>query len=88
MLKFKAKKNVISNEAYINEVNDFKKKFDQFSKEKNQIVKEFNDFKKNEFENIFKKISPIINNYMEQNSVKILFDSKNIFIGSKELNFS
>ena len=84
----KAKKNVISNEAYINEVNDFKKKFDQFSKEKNQIVKEFNDFKKNEFENIFKKISPIINNYMEQNSVKILFDSKNIFIGSKELNFT
>ena len=84
----KAKKNVISNEAYINEVNDFKKKFDQFSKEKNRIVKEFNDFKKNEFENIFKKISPIINNYMEQNSVKILFDSKNIFIGSKELNFT
>ena len=69
-------------------MNDFKKKFDQFSKEKNQIVKEFNDFKKNEFENIFKKISPIINNYMEQNSVKILFDSKNIFIGSKELNFT
>ena len=25
---------------------------------------------------------------MEQNSVKILFDSKNIFIGSKELNFT
>lgn len=84
----KAKKNIISNEAYIAEVNDFKKKFDKFSKEKNQIVKEFNDFKKTEFENIFKKINPIINYYMEQNSVKILFDSKNIFMGSKELNFT
>ena len=69
-------------------MNDFKKKFDKFSKEKNQIVKEFNDFKKTEFENIFKKINPIINYYMEQNSVKILFDSKNIFMGSKELNFT
>ena len=87
-ISIKAKKNVISNEAYKKEVSDFKKKFDEFSKEKNQIVKEFNDFKKIEFENIFKKISPIINNYMEQNSVKILFDSKNIFMGSKELNFT
>ena len=69
-------------------MNDFKKKFDKFSKEKNQIVKEFNDFKKTEFENIFKKINHIINYYMEQNSVKILFDSKNIFMGSKELNFT
>ena len=51
----------------------------------NKIVKEFNVFKKKEIESIFKKINPIINNYMEENSVNLLFDSKNIFMGSKKL---
>ena len=84
----KTKKNIISDEAYKKEVNNFKIKFQEFSKEKNEIVKEFNNFKKKEFENIFKKINPIINDYMKQNSVKILLDSKNVYIGAKELNLT
>ena len=84
----KKKKNVISDEAYNKEVIDFKKKFQEFSKEKNKIVQEFNIFKKKEIENIFKKINPVINNYMEENSVNLLFDSKNIFMGAKKLNLT
>ena len=84
----KKKKNVISDEAYNKEVVDFKKKFQEFSKEKNAIVKEFNIFKKKEIENIFKKINPIINDYMEENSVNLLFHSKNIFMGAKKLNLT
>jgi len=84
----KKKKNVISDEAYNKEVIDFKKKFQEFSKEKNKIVQEFNIFKKKELENIFKKINPIINDYMEENSVNLLFDSKNIFMGVKKLNLT
>ena len=34
------------------------------------------------------KINPIINNYMEENSVNLLFDSKNIFMGAKKLNLT
>ena len=84
----KKKKNVISDEAYNKEVIDFKKKFQEFSKEKNKIVKEFNIFKKKEIENIFTKINPIINKYMEENSINLLFDSKNIFMGAKKLNLT
>ena len=84
----KKKKNIISNEAYDKEVLEFQKKFKEFSKEKNQIVREFNDFKQKELENLFKLINPIINDYMEQNSVKILFDSKNIFMSANELNLT
>ena len=84
----KKKKNIISEEAYNSEVMDFKKKIQEFTEEKKQIVNEFNDFKKKELENIFKQINPIINDYMEKNSVTILFDSKNIFMGAKKLNLS
>ena len=84
----KNKKNVISDEAYNEEVVSFKKKVQEFNNEKNQLVKNFNDFKRKEIENIFKKISPIINDYMEENSVSILLDSKNIFMGSKKSNLT
>ena len=84
----KKKKNIISEEAYNKEVVEFKKKFQEFSKEKNLIVKKFNDYKKNELQKIFNQINPIINDYMEQNSVKILFDTKNIFMGSRDLNLT
>jgi outer membrane protein len=87
-LSIKKKKNVISDEAYNKEVIDFKKKFQEFSKEKNNTVKEFNVFKKKEIENIFKKINPIINSYMEENSVDLLLDSKNIFMGARKLDLT
>tara|TARA_B100000900_G_scaffold344299_1_gene308341 strand:- start:296 stop:808 length:513 start_codon:yes stop_codon:yes gene_type:complete len=82
------KKNVISEEAYNKEVIDFKNKLQEFSNEKNLMIKEFNVFKKKEFENIILKISPVINDYMEENSVSILFDQKNIFMGAKKLNLT
>jgi len=87
-LSIKKKKNVITEEAFNKEVASFKQKLQEFTKEKNQIVNEFNDYKKKELANIFKQISPIINEYMEENSVNILFDSKNIFMGTKELNLT
>ena len=66
----------------------FKKKVQTFNNEKNQLVKNFNEFKRAEIENVFKKISPIINDYMEKNSVSVLLDSKNIFMGSKKSNLT
>ena len=87
-IAIKNKKNVISDEAYNNEVLAFKKKVQDFNDEKNQLVKNFNDFKRKEIENIFKKISPLINDYMEENSINVLLDSKNIFMGSKKSNLT
>jgi Skp family chaperone for outer membrane proteins len=46
------------------------------------MVTEFNKFKEKEINNLFKKINPIIENYMNTNSIKILLDRKNVFIGS------
>jgi len=87
-ITIKNKKNVISEDAFNKEVISFQKKVQEFKAEKNKIVKNFNDFKRKELKNIFKKISPIINDYMEENSISILLDSKNIFMGSKKSNLT
>ena len=66
----------------------FRKNIDQFKIEQQQIIKDFNDYKKKEIDKVFQTISPIINSYMEKNSVKILFDAKNIFMARNDLNFT
>jgi outer membrane protein len=86
--EIKNKKNIISKENFDEEVKLFRQNVDEFKKEQVKMVKEFNDLKKKELDNIFNKISPIINIYMEKKSVKILLDSKNILIGRNDLNFT
>ena len=85
-ITIKNKKNVISDDAFKKEVVSFQKKVQKFKEDKNIMVKKFNDFKRKELENVLKQISPIINDYMEENSINVLLDSKNIFIGSKASN--
>ena len=87
-ITIKNKKNVISDDAFKKEVVSFQKKVQKFKEDKNKVVKNFNDFKRKELENVFKQISPIINDYMEKNSVSVLLDSKNIFMGSKASNLT
>ena len=82
------KKKIISKEAFEKEVIAFRKNIDQFKIEQQQIINDFNDYKKKEIDKIFQNISPIINSYMEKKSVKILFDAKNIFMARNDLNLT
>ena len=50
--------------------------------------KKLNDTKKNELKIFFDKINPIVQNYMNENSIEILFNSNNIFIGNKDLDLT
>ena len=86
--KIASKKNIISKEVFDNEVTLFREKVNKFQNEKDKIIDDFNNFKKNELENVLKKITPIINSYMEKNSIDILLESKNIVMGKKELNLT
>ena len=87
-IEIASKKNIISKEAFDKEVTIFRKNIDQFKIEQQQIIKDFNEYKKKEIDKVFQIISPIINSYMEKNSVKILFDVKNIFMARNDLNFT
>ena len=81
--QLKLKKNIISDEEFEKELALLKAKLDKFTKEKNLMVKKLNDFKKDELKNFFDKVNPIIQNYLDQNSIDMLLNSKNIFMGNK-----
>ena len=87
-IEISSKKNVISKDAFDKEVIIFQEKVNKFKLEQKKIIKNFNIYKKKEIDDIFQKISPIINSYMEKKSVKILFDAKNIFMARNDLNLT
>ena len=80
--EIKIKKNIISEEEFKKEVESLKSQLTDFNNKKDLMVKDFSDFKNSEIKALFAKINPIIQNYMNENSIEILINSKNIFIGS------
>jgi len=87
-ISIRSKKNIMSEVDFNKEVEVFQKKVQDFTNQKDQTVKEFNNFRKKELEKIFKLFNPIISNYMKQNSVNILIDAKNIFMGNDSVNLT
>ena len=77
-----SKRNIVSKEETLKDIEKLKNQIKLFNDEKNKMVNDLNIFKKTELDKIMKKINPIIQSYMEKNSIEILLDSKYIYIGS------
>ena len=75
------KKNILSNEEYEKEINKFKIQINEFRNEKDMMVNDLSKYKDKELSDLYKKINPIIKNYMDTNNIKILLDVKNIIVG-------
>ena len=82
--EIKLKKNIISEQQFEKEINDLKIKIAEFNKEKNSMVKDLSDIKNKELKIFFDTINPIVQNYMNEKSIDILFNSNNIYIGNKK----
>ena len=52
------------------------------------MIQNLNQFKKKELDNVFDQITPIIKTYMDENSIMIIMDSKNIFMGKTEIDLT
>ena len=75
------KKNILSEQEFNKEVKVFKEKIIKFKEDKNKMVSNFEKKKSANLNDFFSKISPIIQNYMDKNSIDILLERKNVFIG-------
>jgi len=79
--KIKKKINIISKEELDKELNLLKKKLNDLNFKKNEMVKNYQKEKNTQLNDFFKKINPIIQNYMDDQSINMLLDKKNIYIG-------
>ena len=76
-------KNVLSKEELRNKVSNFRKEISSFRNEREKLINDFNIKKIQEFEKFFKKITPIIGDYVKRENIDILLDKKNIFLANK-----
>ncbi len=79
--EIKKKQNIVSSDEINKEIQLLKDKFNKYNDEKNLLVSQYTEFKNSELDKLMKKINPIVQDYMKENSIEILFDRKNIYIG-------
>ena len=87
-VKLLNEKNLLSKEMFNKNLNELKKEIKFFASENNKNKKKIQKIKNEELSEFLNKIQPLLNNYMEKNSLNILIDKKYIFIGKTELDIT
>ena len=82
--EIKKQKNIISEEELRKKLVDFRKEVNNFRQDRQKVINEFNNKKKVEFEEFFKKITPIIEKYVSEKNIDMVLDRKNIFVATKK----
>ena len=80
--KINQTKNISSEEKLKKDIKVFNEDVEKFRLEKEKLLTDFKVLKEQKLTNFLKKINPIIQNYMENNSIDIVLEKKQIFIGS------
>jgi len=86
--KILSSKNIVSNEEYTIKVNNFREDLKNYQTKKREIINKFNKKKNDEIIRYINLISPIINEFMEKNSIGILIEKKNIFIAKSNYDIT
>ena len=81
-------KNVISKDELEKKITNLKLEINEFNVLKEQISIQTKKIKQGEIKKFFKKINPLIENYMDENSIDIIIDKKNIFIARSEYDIT
>ena len=81
-------KNIITKEEFKNKSDNLKKKVKEFNIFQNKINSEFNKVKENQIKLFFETINPVIQSYMKEKDIDIIFDKKNIFIARSDYDIT
>ena len=82
------KKNVLSEEDFKKNALNIKKQMDNFNLDKRKSNVEFENKRNDLLNNFFKKIRPIIEEYVEENNISAVLNKKNIFIANKKYDIT
>ena len=81
-------KNILSEDEYNSKITSLRNEIEKFNKERKKLIKEFENKKKIDVDNLLKKISTIIEDYMKKNSIDFIFNQNSIFVASNKFDIS
>ena len=80
--KILASRSIITDEQLKKNIQEFQKKLKTYSNNKSEQIEQLKKNRKTEILNLLNLINPIIEKYMKNNSIAIIIDKKNIYIGN------
>ena len=81
-------KNVITKSELDNKIDNLKKEINLYNKKKEKINNEFETQRKKELNKFLSLASPLIEEFMKKNSIKIILDKKNLFIADPKYDIT
>ena len=81
-------KNIISEVSYKEKVNKLKNKIDTFKMDKDKLVKNFNQLRRQEINKFLKLVDEILGEYVEKNAIDLVLNKKDILMGKNEYNIT
>ena len=82
-MNYKKKKNIITKDEFKKKVSELRNNIDLFKKKRKKINDEFNQDRLKKLSILIEEFNKIINNYIDNNSIDIVIDKKNLYMGKK-----
>ena len=82
------KKNILSKEEFDLKVLTLNEEMQKYNKSREKAFLEFDENKKKKLNDFLVKITPLIENYVKENSINIVLNQKNLFIASKKFDIT
>ncbi|MBD1173360.1 OmpH family outer membrane protein [Pelagibacterales bacterium SAG-MED03] len=86
--EIKKKTNILKAEDLKKEIDLLKKDIIDFKNYKANVQKKFENNRKNQIISFFKTVNPIIKSYVNENSIQLVINKKNVFMGNKNLDIT
>ena len=86
--KILASKNIISKDQLNKNISEFQLKLKKYKNLKQDEINLLKKKRNEEILNLLKSINPLIDSYMNEKSISILIDKKNIFIADKKYDIT
>ena len=86
--KILGSKNIISEDELKKNIVDFQKKLKKLKKSKSTEIEKLKKIRNDQIINLLNSINPIIQEYMNDNSISMVIDKKNVYIANKKLDIT
>tara|TARA_B100000963_G_scaffold206078_1_gene179482 strand:- start:1720 stop:2238 length:519 start_codon:yes stop_codon:yes gene_type:complete len=83
-----SKKNVLKGEEYKKKVSVLRDRVAKVQKEKRDFFAKINKQRSDSRKQLLKSLTPIMQNYMKENNIKIIIDKKNVLLGDASLDIT
>lgn len=83
-----SQKNILNEQEYIKKVELFKKKVEEYKLSRNKTINDISKMKNVAQKNLADKLTPILAEYADKNSISYIIPKQNIIIGKTELDLT